>query len=69
MTITAYEVAAFTNDPRAGSPTGVVLDAGGLRDEQMQAIAQQLGFSHTAFVSEGSRRPTGCRHPLFHAPP
>ena len=50
--ITAYEVAAFTNHPAAGSPTGLVLNARGLSDHQMQHIARQLGFSHTAFASE-----------------
>jgi PhzF family phenazine biosynthesis protein len=50
--ITAYEVAAFTDDPTAGSPTGVVLDAAHLTDEQMGHIARELNFSHTAFISE-----------------
>jgi PhzF family phenazine biosynthesis protein len=52
--ITAYEVAAFTDSPSAGSPTGVVLDANDLSDEQMQCIADQLGFSHTAFLTEST---------------
>jgi PhzF family phenazine biosynthesis protein len=48
----AYEVAAFTNQPSGGSPTGVVLNARGLSHDQMQHIARQLNYSHTAFVSE-----------------
>jgi PhzF family phenazine biosynthesis protein len=43
--------AAFTNGPLGGNPAGVVLDAGGLSDEQMQAIAAQIGFSETAFMT------------------
>lgn len=50
--ITAYEVAAFTDNPAAGSPTGVVLGAGELSSDQMQTIATRLNFSHTAFVTE-----------------
>jgi PhzF family phenazine biosynthesis protein len=52
--ITAYEVAAFTDNPSAGSPTGVVLEADDLSDEQMQFIIDQLGFSHTAFLTEST---------------
>lgn len=50
--ITVYEVAAFTDQPTAGSPTGVVLNANGLSTPQMQAIANRLSYSHTAFVTE-----------------
>ena len=42
--------AAFTTDPLGGNPAGVVLDASGLADTQMQAIAADVGFSETAFV-------------------
>src|SRR5688572_19859582 len=48
----AFEVAAFTTDPAAGTPTGVVLDADHLSAAQMQHIAQNFPFSHTAFVTE-----------------
>jgi trans-2,3-dihydro-3-hydroxyanthranilate isomerase len=50
--ITLNIVAAFTDDPSAGSPTGVVLDLGDLSVEAMQQIANQSGCSHTAFVNE-----------------
>lgn len=43
--------AAFTIDPTAGNPAGVVLDAGGLTDSQMQAIAADVGYSETAFLA------------------
>jgi PhzF family phenazine biosynthesis protein len=42
--------AAFTDSPAGGNPAGVVLDAGGLSDERMLAIAAELGYSETAFV-------------------
>jgi len=44
--------AAFTDDPRGGNPAGVVFDAAGLDDGQMQDIAAEVGFSETAFLVE-----------------
>lgn len=43
--------AAFTDSPAGGNPAGVVLDASGMTDEQMQQIAADLGYSETAFVT------------------
>lgn len=40
---------AFTDDPRGGNPAGVVLDASGMDDARMQAIAADVGYSETAF--------------------
>jgi PhzF family phenazine biosynthesis protein len=42
---------AFTTDPAGGNPAGVVLDAHGLDDAAMQAIAADVGYSETAFVT------------------
>jgi PhzF family phenazine biosynthesis protein len=42
--------AAFSADPRGGNPAGVVLDARGLDDAAMQAIAADVGLSETAFL-------------------
>lgn len=42
--------AAFADDPSGGNPAGVVLDARGLDDAAMQAIAAEVGFSETAFL-------------------
>jgi PhzF family phenazine biosynthesis protein len=42
--------AAFTDTPEGGNPAGVVLDASGLRAEDMLEIAAELGYSETAFV-------------------
>ena len=47
--------AAFTTDPTKGNPAGVVLDAAGLPDAEMQRIAAEVGYSETAFVCGGSR--------------
>jgi predicted PhzF superfamily epimerase YddE/YHI9 len=43
--------AAFTSDPGGGNPAGVVLDAGGLDGAEMQAIAADVGYSETAFLT------------------
>jgi PhzF family phenazine biosynthesis protein len=41
---------AFTLDGAGGNPAGVVLAAGDLDEEQMQALAADLGYSETAFL-------------------
>ena len=46
---------AFTEDPAGGNPAGVVLDAAGLDDAAMQAIAADVGYSETAFVTASDR--------------
>lgn len=43
-------VDAFTDEPLTGNAAGVVPDADGLSEAQMQAIAGELGASETAFV-------------------
>jgi trans-2,3-dihydro-3-hydroxyanthranilate isomerase len=45
-------VHAFSKNGRGGSPTCVVLDADGLSEAAMQAIATETEASHTAFVVE-----------------
>ena len=55
----ALLVDAFASEPLAGNPAGVLPEASGLTDEQMQAIAAELGASETAFVvpsTEADRR-------------
>jgi PhzF family phenazine biosynthesis protein len=46
-------LAAFTDVPEGGNPAGVVLDARGLDDAAMQAIAAEVGASETAFAVPG----------------
>ncbi len=41
----------FTNEVLAGNPLAVVLDARGLDDARMQAIAREFNLSETVFVS------------------
>ncbi|GAA2611264.1 PhzF family phenazine biosynthesis protein [Paractinoplanes durhamensis] len=62
--------AAFTDDPQGGNPAGVVLDAGGLGDEQMLAIAADLGYSETAFRTgtDGDRHRVRYFAPLAEVP-
>ncbi len=45
-----YQVDAFTRTRFSGNPAGVVPDAEGLTDKQMQAIARELNNSETAFI-------------------
>ena len=45
-----YQVDAFTTDLFRGNPAGVVPDADGLTEAQMQAIAREMNNSETAFI-------------------
>jgi PhzF family phenazine biosynthesis protein len=42
--------AAFPAGDAGGNPAGVVLDARGMTDEEMLAVAAEVGFSETAFL-------------------
>jgi len=44
------QVDVFSSEPFLGNPLAVVLDADGLDDAQMQAIARWTGLSETTFV-------------------
>ena len=41
---------AFTTDPAGGNPAGVVLDAAGMDETAMQAVAAEVGYSESAFL-------------------
>ncbi|MBR5883060.1 MAG: PhzF family isomerase [Mailhella sp.] len=45
-----YQVDSFTKNKFHGNPAGVVPNADGLTDEQMQQIARELNNSETAFI-------------------
>lgn len=45
-----YQIDAFTTQRFQGNPAGVVSNADGLTDGQMQAIARELNNSETAFI-------------------
>ncbi|MDG9701901.1 PhzF family phenazine biosynthesis protein [Streptomyces sp. DH37] len=42
---------AFSSDPDGGNPAGVVLDASGLDEARMLAVAAEVGYSETAFLT------------------
>jgi PhzF family phenazine biosynthesis protein len=48
--IQIHQVDAFTRTPFTGNPAGVVLNADGLDDIQMLAIARELNNADTAFI-------------------
>jgi PhzF family phenazine biosynthesis protein len=45
-----YQIDAFTRIPFTGNPAGVVLDAVGMTDADMLAVARELKNSETAFI-------------------
>jgi PhzF family phenazine biosynthesis protein len=50
MNYKIYQIDAFTNQRFAGNPAGVVSNADGLTNIQMQTIARELNNSETAFI-------------------
>ena len=48
---------AFADDPSGGNPAGIVLDASGLDDAAMQAIATEVDYAETAFVTGREGKP------------
>lgn len=53
--VEVFQVDAFTTRPFGGNPAGVVLDAEGLSEAQMQKIAAEMSVAETAFLSRTSR--------------
>jgi trans-2,3-dihydro-3-hydroxyanthranilate isomerase len=53
--VTAVLVKAFSKSKEAGNPAGVITDASGLSATQMQAVAKDLGFSESAFVTPSDK--------------
>jgi trans-2,3-dihydro-3-hydroxyanthranilate isomerase len=51
MTRRFYTLDVFTGQVLAGNPLAVVLDAAGLDDRRMQAIAREFNLSETVFVT------------------
>jgi PhzF family phenazine biosynthesis protein len=56
-----YQVDAFTTERFRGNPAGVVPNADGLTENQMQALARELNNSETAFVLS----PTAADHEVW----
>lgn len=55
MPLTLMQVDAFTDNPLGGNPCAVVFDADSLAPATMQAIAQEMNLSETAFVLRSSK--------------
>ena len=55
---------AFTHSPDGGNPAGVVLDATGMDEAEMQSVAARVGYSETAFLLplEASNRSFAVRY-------
>lgn len=49
-TYRVYQVDSFTRERFSGNPAGVVPDADGLTEKEMQNIARELNNSETAFL-------------------
>jgi PhzF family phenazine biosynthesis protein len=62
--------AAFTDRPTGGNPAGVVLDATTMSDDEMLAVAAEVGFSETAFLTggDGAEREIRYFSPLAEVP-
>jgi len=50
-----YIVDSFTNSPFKGNPAGVCIVEAALFDQTMLQIAQELGLSETAFITQASQ--------------
>ena len=61
---------AFSDDPAGGNPAGVVLDATGADDAEMQRTAAQVGYSETAFLTPAAGGAVDVRYfsPLAEVP-
>jgi PhzF family phenazine biosynthesis protein len=61
---------AFADDPAGGNPAGIVLDASELDDAAMQAIATEVDYSETAFVTgrDGDLRTVRYFSPISEVP-
>lgn len=62
-----FHIDSFTRTPMRGNPAGVVLDADGLTDTQMQDLARELKHSETAFVLR-AKGPDHDMHIRFFSP-
>ena len=45
-----YQIDSFTKEKFKGNPAGVIVNADGLNEKQMQLIARELNNSETAFL-------------------
>ncbi|EAE8347066.1 PhzF family phenazine biosynthesis protein [Listeria monocytogenes] len=54
MNISVYVASAFSKDNKGGNKAGVVLNEPALTTTQKMAIAKQLGYSETAFLTDSN---------------
>ncbi len=54
-TYRVYQVDSFTRQKFSGNPAGVVSNADGLTEQQMQQLARELNNSETAFIFAGQK--------------
>lgn len=52
MEVNIFQVDAFTNIPFGGNPAGVVTNSKGLKDGDMQRIANEMNLSETIFIRQ-----------------
>jgi len=55
MENTKYKVSAFDFNKKGGNPAGVILEADKLSEQEMLAIAKDIGYSETAFVMKSDK--------------
>ena len=55
MNVKVHIVHSFAKTPYGGNPAGVVTDADGLAEKDMQLLAAKVGFSETAFVQKSTK--------------
>lgn len=60
---------AFSSDPEGGNPAGVVLDATALDDGDMLAIAADLGYSESAFLTPSAGESGGAAYDIRYFSP
>jgi PhzF family phenazine biosynthesis protein len=63
--IQVHQVDAFTRERFTGNPAGVVLNADGLTEAQMLAIARELNNADTAFILAAENNDHGVRARFF----
>jgi PhzF family phenazine biosynthesis protein len=62
MNAEVLRLAAFPYEGAGGNPAGVVLSATGLDDSAMQAIALQVGYSETVFLTSQNEKQARVRY-------
>ncbi|WP_320777952.1 PhzF family phenazine biosynthesis protein [Streptomyces sp. CRN 30] len=66
LRLAAFPATSDGGEPTGGNPAGVVLDARGMSDAEMQAVAAEVGYAETAFVvgppDDGRPRHVGMRY-------